>query len=367
MADRAAAIYAPVVHLLALAAFLGWIIVSGDMRLSINIAIAVLIITCPCALGLAVPAVSTAAVSRLFSAGFLVKHATALERLAEVDYIVFDKTGTLTLPSVAVPDALGAQDRAVLKSLAQASHHPMSKALVKALGDTEVADLRAITEVAGEGIMAQDDAQAGAQTVRLGRGAWLGADFTGLGFQRGTDTPIELHATEALRPGVREAIAALGLPCEVITGDAEVPAQKLAAELGLHVTSNARPADKLRRLEELKAEGYHVLMVGDGLNDTAALAAAYASIAPATALDASRSTSDIVVLKESFEDLPLILKVSRATKRLSQQNFRISTIYNLVSVPLALLGFCTPLAAALSMSISSITVILNAQRMRWIS
>jgi len=132
-------------------------------------------------------------------------------------------------------------------------------------------------------------------------------------------------------------------------------------------TSDARLADKLRRLEELKAQGYHVLMIGDGLNDTAALAAAHASIAPALALEASRSASDIVVLKESFAELPLILAVSRGTKRLSQQNFKIATIYNLVSVPLALAGFATPLAAALAMSISSITVLLNAQRMRWIS
>lgn len=361
LADRAAAIYAPAVHLLALTAFLGWMVYSGDVRLSINIAIAVLIITCPCALGLAVPAVSTAAISRLFSNGFLVKHGTALERIAEVDYILFDKTGTLTLPSVEIPATVTAADRAAIKTLAQASHHPMSKALVAALGDADVVDLHAITEVAGEGITGQW----GAQTLRLGRGAWLGADFTGMGFQRGDATPVMFVASETLRPGVVEAIVGMGLPCEVITGDTAGPAQKLGDLLGLKVTADARPADKLRRLEELKAEGYHVLMIGDGLNDTAALAAAHASIAPAKALEASRSASDIVVLKDSFADLPLILTVSRGTKKLSQQNFRISTIYNLISVPLAIMGFCTPLAAALSMSISSITVLLNAQRMRW--
>lgn len=363
LADRAAAIYAPAVHLLALAAFLGWMIYSGDARLSINIAIAVLIITCPCALGLAVPAVSTAAVSRLFSHGFLVKHGTALERIAEVDYILFDKTGTLTQPSIEIPASVTAEDRAAIKALAQASDHPMSKALMASLAGDKVAELLAITEVAGEGITGL----LGAQTLRLGRGAWLGAEFAGMGFQRGDGPPLMLRTSETLRPGVVEAIARMGLPCEVITGDTAEPAQKLAALLGLQVTSDARPADKLRRLEELKAQGYHVLMIGDGLNDTAALAAAHASIAPALALEASRSASDIVVLKESFAELPLILAVSRGTKRLSQQNFKIATIYNLVSVPLALAGFATPLAAALAMSISSITVLLNAQRMRWIS
>jgi Cu2+-exporting ATPase len=361
LADRAAALYAPLVHLLALAAFLVWLTISGDVRYSINIAIAVLIITCPCALGLAVPAVSTAAISRLFSKGFLVKHATALERLAEVDQVVFDKTGTLTLPSVALPEGLGNADRAIIKTLAQASHHPMSKALVKALDYADVADLRAIKEVAGDGI----EAQAGGKTVRLGRGEWLGADFIGLGYKNGDSPAVVLAASEVVRTGVREALEGLDMPCEIMTGDAPEPAQKLADELGLPVTAQARPADKQRRLEQLAAQGHHVLMVGDGLNDTAALASAHASIAPATALEASRTAADIVVLKESFADLPLVLVVARATRLLSKQNFAIAAVYNLIAVPIALAGYATPLAAALAMSVSSITVLLNAQRMRW--
>jgi Cu2+-exporting ATPase len=363
LADRAAAFYAPVVHLLALVAFVFWLAISGDVRYSLNIAIAVLIITCPCALGLAVPAVSTAAISRLFSHGFLVKHATALERLAEVDHIVFDKTGTLTQPSVLVPGTLDHADRAIVKTLAQASHHPMSKALVASLTGTDVADLRGITEISGEGI----EAYLGPQTVRLGRGAWLGADFAGLGFQRGDAPPVAFEASETLRPGIIEALAGLNLPAEVLTGDAAGPAQKLADLLGLPVISDARPDDKQRRLDQLAAQGHRVLMVGDGLNDTAALASAHASIAPAKALEASRSAADIVVLKDSFAELPLILAVARATRLLSQQNFAIAAVYNLIAVPVALAGYATPLAAALAMSVSSITVLLNAQRMRWIS
>ncbi|MBB3995270.1 Cu2+-exporting ATPase [Sulfitobacter undariae] len=363
LADRAAAIYAPAVHLLALVAFLVWLAISGDVRHSLNIAIAVLIITCPCALGLAVPAVSTAAISRLFAHGFLVKHATALERLAEVGHVVFDKTGTLTLPSVALPEGLSDTGRAIIKTLAQASHHPMSKALVTTLKDADVVNLGAITEVAGEGITAQ----LGAQTVRLGRGPWLEADFIGLGYRCGDEPAVMLAASETIRAGVPEALARLQMPCEIMTGDAPEPAQKLADALNLPVTAQARPADKQRRLAQLAAQGHHVLMVGDGLNDTAALAAAHASIAPATALEASRTASDIVVLKESFADLPLVLVVARATRLLSQQNFVIAAVYNLIAVPIALAGYATPLAAALAMSISSITVLLNAQRMRWMS
>lgn len=132
------------------------------------------------------------------------------------------------------------------------------------------------------------------------------------------------------------------------------------------MTANARPADKLDRLRKLAEDGEKVLMVGDGLNDTAALAAAHASIAPATALDASRSAADVVVLKESFADLPMILHVARATRRLSKQNFAIAALYNSIAIPIALAGFATPLMAALAMSASSITVLLNSQRMRFV-
>jgi Cu2+-exporting ATPase len=367
LADRAAQIYAPVVHLLALAAFVGWAAATGDLRHALNIAIAVLIITCPCALGLAVPAVSTAAVSRLFSAGFLVRNATALERLAEVTHVVFDKTGTLTVPAVVVPSSLDASERAVAKALAEASHHPLSRALVKSLADNDLADndpviLDAVEEVPGQGVTAQYRGE----TVRLGRGPWLDAPFAGLGLRIGTAPAIQFEAPETLRDGVRDALQGIDLPCEVLTGDADAPAHALAAQIGLPVTANARPQDKLDRLHALAAKGEKVLMVGDGLNDTAALAAAHASIAPAKALEASRSAADVVVLKDSFADLPMVLRVARATRALSKQNFAIAAVYNCIAIPVALAGFATPLAAALAMSASSITVLLNSQRMRYV-
>ena len=149
LADRAAQIYAPAVHLLALFAFMGWYVATGDVRHALNVAIAVLIITCPCALGLAVPAVSTAAISRLFSMGYLVKHGTALERLAEVTHVVFDKTGTLSTPSVTLPEPFSTTEQSVAKALSQASNHPLSRALEAALGDVTPALVGQITEVAG--------------------------------------------------------------------------------------------------------------------------------------------------------------------------------------------------------------------------
>ncbi|MDF1728492.1 MAG: heavy metal translocating P-type ATPase [Sulfitobacter sp.] len=360
LADRAAQVYAPAVHLLALAAFLGWVLWDGDMRHALNVAIAVLIITCPCALGLAVPAVSTAAISRLFSAGFLVKHATALERLAEIDHVIFDKTGTLTRPAIVTTEGLNARERSIALALAQASDHPLSRALAAALRHEEAAHLSDITEHPGQGVSGRTEGL----EARLGRGAWLGADFDGLGLKIGASDALPLAAREQLRDDAVEVIAALPLPAEIVTGDSAGPAALVADRLGLPVTSGARPEAKLARLESLSGAGHRVLMVGDGLNDTAALARAHASLAPSSALEASRSAADIVSLKESLPDLPFVLRIARATRDLSRQNFRIATLYNLVAVPIALAGFATPLAAALAMSLSSITVLLNSQRMR---
>jgi len=360
LADRAAQVYAPAVHLLALVAFLGWLVATGDVRHSLNIAIAVLIITCPCALGLAVPAVSTAAISRLFSAGFLVKHATALERLAEVDHVVFDKTGTLTKPAVVDIAALNETEKSVGLALAQASDHPLSRAFATALAGVGAADLDDVREMPGLGVQGRWSGK----DVQLGRGSWLGASFDGLGLKVGAGPATAIEAAETVRPGVKEAVADLGLPAEIVSGDAPAPAQRIADALGLPVLAQARPEQKLARLEALKAQGHQVLMVGDGLNDTAALASAHASLAPSSALEASRSAADIVLLKDSFEDLPMVLRVARATQKLSRQNFSIATVYNLIAVPIALAGFATPLAAALAMSFSSITVLANSQRMR---
>ncbi|MEO9824511.1 MAG: heavy metal translocating P-type ATPase [Paracoccaceae bacterium] len=363
LADRAAQIYAPAVHLLALFAFVGWALATGDVRHALNVAIAVLIITCPCALGLAVPAVSTAAISRLFAMGYLVKHATALERLAEVTRIVFDKTGTLSEPCIDVPAEMNPEARAVAKALAQTSNHPMSRLLVAALGDTKAAIVEGITETAGQGVSGKWQGQ----TVRLGRGVWLGASFVGLGLKIGTADAQTFDATETPRKGTAAAVEMLTLPAEIVTGDAERPAQAFAASLGLPVTANVRADEKLQRLQAMSEQSEKVLMVGDGLNDTAALAAAHASMAPASALDASRSASDIVILTESFAELPLVLKIAKLGSRLSKQNFAIAAVYNCIAIPIALAGLATPLAAALAMSASSITVLLNSQRIRYVS
>jgi Cu2+-exporting ATPase len=371
LADRASRLYSPLVHILSFSAFGYWMwATGGDLRYAVNISAAVLIITCPCALGLAVPAVITSASGRLFRKGLLIKHGTALERLAEIDTVVFDKTGTLTL-GVPEPVALGDHPHeavALVAALAAGSSHPLARALAdgaRALGiaPAEVTDMR---EVPGQGI----EGQWHGTRIRLGRADWCGAEALPM-----TATYLSVggtaHAfafTDRLRPGADKAVQALkaaGLRIELLSGDAAAPVGDLADRLGIaDWQAGVLPTEKAARVAALATEGRKVLMVGDGLNDTAALAAAHVSISPASALDAARVASDIVLLGQDMAPIADAVRIGRQSARRMIENFLISGGYNVVAVPLALVGLATPLAAALAMSLSSITVSLNAMRLK---
>ncbi len=370
LADKAAQIYAPSVHILALLAFIGWFWGTGDLRLSMNIAVAVLIITCPCALGLAVPAVATAASGRLFRAGMLIKNATALERLAEVDTVVFDKTGTLTRGNPELDDIAGysARDMGVALALAQGSAHPLAIALAGAAqaAGYSPADVGDITEVPGFGL----EGIWQGRTVRLGRAGWLGASVAGVTatyLKIGADPVITFRFNDALRDGAEGAVRALvkqGKDVILLSGDAPAAVANIAERVGITVwDADMLPADKAARIAVLAKAGRKVMMVGDGLNDTAALAAAHVSISPASALEAARVVSDIVLLGASLEPIAEAVLVAKSATRRIKENFAIAALYNMVAIPVALAGLATPLAAALAMSGSSISVSLNALRL----
>lgn len=371
LADGAAKLYAPGVHILSALSFLGWYLYSGDMRTALNIAAAVLIITCPCALGLAVPAVTTAASGRLFKKGLLIKHATALERLAEVDTVVFDKTGTLTsgTPVLRGSSEIAGDDFAVSAALAMGSEHPLAKALINAAQEqgVTVAKVTEISEVPGYGTIGQWKGQ----PVKLGRASWVGAmasPNTATYLKIGDNTPVAFCFHDALRASAAETVAALqaaGKQVVLLSGDATPAVEAIADELGINRwMAEALPNDKLRRIQDMEAQGQRVLMVGDGLNDTAALSAAHVSISPASALDAARVASDMVLLGQDLAPLSDALTTAQSATKRIRENFQIATIYNVIAVPIAVIGLATPLVAALAMSASSITVSLNALRLR---
>lgn len=356
LADRAARIYAPAVHGLAALGFLGWVLATGDVHRAVLVAVATLIITCPCALGLAVPAVSVAATGRMFKAGLLLKSATALERLAQVDALVLDKTGTLTTGTARL-DHLGEEAAGVAKALAQASDHPVARAIAAALPTAVPLPLTQIREVPGDGVTALWNGR----PVRLGR-AEGGTALTL------PDRILDVTPQEGLRPGaaamVRRAQQA-GLPVTLLSGDRTEAVRTVADALGIaDWQAHASPQDKLDLLRARAAAGRRVLMIGDGLNDTGALAAAHVSMAPATALDAARAASDVVLLGGDLTNVPLALRLAKLARRRMMQNFALAAVYNLVSVPLALAGLATPLMAAAAMSSSSILVVLNAIRLK---
>jgi Cu2+-exporting ATPase len=375
IADRAASLYAPVVHLTALITFIGWLIATADVHHAITIAIAVLIITCPCALGLAVPMVQVVAARRLFEAGIMVKDGGALERLAETDTVVFDKTGTLT---VGVPRLVESRDAtretiAVAAAMALHSRHPYSRALVEAAGGHSASHIAfdEISEHPGFGL----EAHSGATVYRLGRPEWALASQAAAGWMPGDESVVlakdgkrltDFRFEDRLRAEAAIAVAELkdmGYRVEVISGDREVAVRPIAAELDVGYVAAALPGDKTTHIAALEASGRKVLMVGDGLNDAPALAAAHASMAPASAADVGRNAADMVFLHESLTAVPLAISIARRAGRLVRQNFALATAYNAVAVPIAILGHVTPLVAAVAMSGSSLLVVANALRL----
>ena len=368
LADKAAKIYAPLVHLLSAAAFLFWGVYSGDWRLATNIAAAVLIITCPCALGLAVPAVLTAASGRLFRNGVLLKEGVALERLAQIDTVVFDKTGTLTSgqPRLLNTADIAREHLVLAASLAQGSHHPLAKAIAKAAGDLALPSISDVTEHPGLGTVANYNGQ----EVKLGRASWCGGsdlDQTATWLKIGDADPIAFIFEDSLRPeapAVIRTLQAAGLPVHLLSGDTEAPVRALAARLGIESwTAAASPAEKVAFLNALANKGRKVLMVGDGLNDAAALAAAHVSASPASAVDASRTSADFILTSNDLRQIPISWHLAKSARKRILENFSIAAIYNMIAIPVALTGLATPLLAALAMSGSSISVSLNALRL----
>ncbi|MEM7190292.1 MAG: copper-translocating P-type ATPase, partial [Pseudomonadota bacterium] len=367
IADRAARLYAPLVHLLAAAAFLGWFWATTDARLALQIAVAVLIVTCPCALALAVPTVHTVTSRRLFGRGIFLKDGGELERLADIDMVAFDKTGTLTTGVPSLTSAPDADDACwpVAAALASASRHPCAVAIAEESSRLGVqpAPVQDVAEEPGIGV----SGRLNGQFVRLGRQR--------KGVTSGTTTWLEIgervvsfQFTETLRPDAAACCDALrrkGLDLAILSGDSPAAVKKMALATGIGTALGGLvPGEKLGWLNDQKATGRKVLMVGDGLNDGPALAAAHASISPVSATDVAKTAAGLVVTGDSLSLVNTAHDAALTARRRSLQSFAIAAGYNAVAIPLAASGAMTPLIAAAAMSLSSLLVILNALRPR---
>jgi Cu2+-exporting ATPase len=375
LADRASRLYAPVVHVTALLTVLGWVAFGATWHDAIVTGIAVLIITCPCALGLAIPMVQTVAAGALFRAGVLLNSGDAIERAAGVTTVVFDKTGTLTLPELDVVNTASVPVKIfeLAGRLALGSRHPVAAAVARA--SQAKSPLADVVEEPGRGVRCVvDDVE-----VKLGSpifcdaeqqaNAILGQDpeVSVVAFSRGADRYV-FAVRQRLRPDAASVIASLhqrGIATEILSGDRESAVRHAAAALGVMTwRAGVSPSDKIARLEELKARNIQVMMVGDGLNDAPALAAATVSMSPVSAAHLSQAAADLVFLGNELAPVAAAIDLSRKALYLMRQNLWLAIGYNVLAVPIAIFGFATPLIAAAAMSGSSVLVMLNALRAR---
>jgi len=373
LADRVARRYAPAVHVTALTTFLWWYLVAGvPVTTALLTASAVLIITCPCALALAVPVVQVIATGRLFRSGMLLKSPTALERLADVDTVVFDKTGTLTEPALALERGPGFDEQAlkVAASLAVVSRHPLARSLVTAAGPVAMAE--GAVEVPGQGVRAGE--------IRLGSWDFAldgrvkpghdggGEDGPELWLARPGVAPVRFGFVETLRADADvavERLRALGLEVCLLSGDRESSVAVVAQALGIGAwQAEKTPTQKVAAVEALVASGRKVLVVGDGLNDGPSLAAATVSASPTSAADISQTVADMVFQGAKLAPVASVIETARRARSVMRQNLALSIGYNLLMVPLAVAGFVTPWLAAAAMSSSSLVVMLNSFRLR---
>lgn len=387
VADKAAAIYAPVVHIAALATFIGWMLAGQSAEHSLYIAISVLIITCPCALGLAVPVVQVVANAIAYRQGVLMKDGGALERLGQVDAVYFDKTGTLT---TGVPEPRGQFFAAeallpMASCLAMGSLHPLSKALCQLGGAADqcgkMAELTRVREVPGEGL----EGYVGEKRYRIGKRDWceipaaIQADVSSSenGSQLmlwvslskpGADLIYGLFTfQDDVRPGAAYLTAALKaahLPLTLLSGDRVEATACMAQSLGIEAYhGEMKPQDKAEMIKAAGQRGEKVLMIGDGINDGPSLKAAYVSASLQSASDVAQVTAGFVIMGRALTPLAGLFKLAHKTKWLVRENFALAAIYNLIAVPLAVMGGVTPIVAAIAMSASSILVTLNALRL----
>jgi Cu+-exporting ATPase len=390
LVDRISAVFVPVVLVLAMLTLAGWMAAGAQFEYAFTAAVSVLVIACPCALGLATPTALVAGTGAAARAGILIKDIETLERAGRIDTVIFDKTGTLTMGAPELSDicALGDEDEAALLTLAAAaqagSEHPLGRAIIGAAKDRgltwpEAEDFRAqigagvtatldgtqirmgrrdfaATNAAPKDVAAADALTVGGRTV-----IWLSRDGQALAL---------FARADALRPDARGAVAALkarGLRVMLLTGDNRASAARIAEMLSIdEVEAEVRPEGKAAAVTALIAKGRRVAMVGDGINDAPALAAADLGVAMGGGADVAMETAGMALMRPRPSLVPAALSVARATARKIRQNLFWAFAYNLVCLPVAMMGWLDPSVAGAAMALSSVSVAGNALLLkRW--
>lgn len=385
IADQATAYFVPAVVIVAFIAFAGWWL-AGNFPQALLAFIAVLIISCPCALGVATPAALMVGVGKAAEAGILIRGAEVLERARKLNVVVFDKTGTLTKGEPNVTDIVpldGSTETEVLRlgaAVEVGSEHPLGEAIVRAAKHRAISlpQVAGFEAVAGQGIRGQVDrhqvllgnrhffhgqsidvANADAQMQLLeqeGKTAMIvGVDGMPMGIVAVADT---------LKPEAREAIDSLQseqIEIVLLTGDNERTAKAIARQLGIdRVIAEVLPGDKAEIIKRLQREGKMVAMVGDGVNDAPALATADIGIAIGSGSDVAKETGGIILMKDDVREVVIAIRLSRLTLRKIKQNLFWAFVYNSIGIPIAALGFLNPIVAAAAMALSSLSVIVNS-------
>ena len=383
MADKIAGVFVPVVMSIAAIAFIVWMVAGRGLEFALSAAISVLVISCPCALGLATPVAIMVGTGRGAQMGVLFKNAAALENLHHVSTVVLDKTGTLTTGKPVVTDVLAQDDEKQLLSIAAAleekSEHPFAKAILekaKGLAYPKATDFETLP---GMGITATVSG-----TRYFGGNARLMAEH-GIAIPEypalaeSGKTPLyfasergeylgAIAAADVLKPDSVEAVKAmqkLGLDVVMLTGDNERTAAAIAASAGItHVIADVLPGDKANAVKKLQAEGKKVLMVGDGINDAPALVTADVGMAIGAGTDIAMESADVVLMSGSLSGVCGAVELSKATIRNIKQNLFWAFCYNSLGIPVAFLGMLSPMIGSAAMSLSSVFVVTNALRLR---
>ena len=372
LADKVSSVFVPAVIVLSVATLVGWLVISGDVQRSFEAAVAVLVIACPCALGLATPVALLVGTGRAAREGIIIKGAHVLEATRAVDTIVFDKTGTLTTGTMTLQsvDEIEAGHLAAVLALESNSEHPIARAVVQGLRERGVVAAHPVEDfvnIPGVGVSAVVDGR----QVTMGRS--VHGDDSGSTIVEATvdgRVVVRLSVSDQVKPAaaaiVRE-LRALGVRPMIVSGDADGPVRHVANSVGIdpsETRSAVLPVDKLSVVHELQAAGATVAMVGDGVNDAAALVAADLGVAMGTGTDAAMEAGDLTIVNGDLAKVPRALALSRRTLGIIRANLFWAFAYNVAALPLAVAGLMNPVIAGLAMALSSVFVVTNSLRLR---